>query len=211
MGILGEVTLVRYFQEVEGLRPDLLLVHADQEADRMTKVARLVDEGRTVYLTRELPGAPERWSLSAVGPLVRVVPQPVQEPPDITFYAGSAVIPEITLYGYDIDRPPIQTSLTPVRLTLIWEVQAPISRELKVSARLTDGEGQSVAQADAVPVHFAYPTTAWRPGEFISDVYDLALPAPLEPGEYTPVIILYDPAQGAREIGRVTLHPVDVP
>jgi hypothetical protein len=211
VGILGEVTLVRYFQEVEGLRPDLLLVHADQEADRMTNVARLLDEDRTVYLTRELPGAPGRWSLSAVGPLIRVDPQPVQDPPDSTLHAGYAVIPEITLHGYDIDRLPIQNGPTPVRLTLIWEVQAPISRELKVSARLVDSDGQSVAQADAVPVHFAYPTTAWRPGEFISDVYDLSLPATLRPGEYTPVIILYDPAQGAREVGRVTLRPVDVP
>ena len=211
VGILGEVTLVRYFQEVDGLRPDILLVHADQEDDRMTNVARLLDEDRTVYLTRELPGAPERWSLSAVGPLVRVDPQPVEEPPDSTFQTGSAVIPEITLHGYDVNRLMTQNGQTSVRLTLIWHAQALISRELKVSVRLVDSAGQSVAQADAVPVHFAYPTTAWRPGEFISDVYDLALPATLRPGEYTPVIILYDPAQGAREVGRVTLHPVDVP
>jgi hypothetical protein len=211
VGILGEVTLVRYLQEVEGLRPDLLLVPADQEADRMMNVARLLDEGRTVYLTRELPGAPEQWSLSAVGPLVRVVPQPAQEPPDSTFHVGSTVIPEITLHGYDISQPPIQNGPAPVRLTLIWQAQAPITRELKVSARLVNSDGQPVAQADAVPVHFAYPTTAWRPNEFINDVYDLHLPGTLGPGEYTPVIILYDPAQGAAEVGRVTLPPVHLP
>jgi len=211
VGILGEVTLIRYLQEVEGLRPDLLLVPADQEADRMTNVARLLDEGRIVYLTRELPGAPERWSLSAVGPLVRVVPQPVEESPDSTFYVGSAIIPEISLHGYDISQPPAKKGPPSVRLTLIWQSQAPITRELKVSARLVNSNGQPVAQADAVPVHFAYPTTAWRAGEFISDVYDLALPATLEPDEYTPVIILYDPAQGAAEVGRVALPPLHLP
>lgn len=62
-----------------------------------------------------------------------------------------------------------------------------------------------MAQADAVPVHFAYPTTAWRPGEFIADVYDLVLPTGLPPGDYVPLIILYDPAQGAAEVGRLML------
>ena len=211
VGILGEMTLVRYFQETEGLRPDLLLVPADREANRMTNVARLLDEGRTVYLTRELPGAPERWSLSAVGPLIQVIPQPVEEPPDDTFPVGSAVIPEISLHSYAISQPLSQNEPPPVRLTLIWQAHDPISRELKVSARLVNDDGQSVAQADAVPVHFAYPTTAWRPGEFISDVYDLALPASLRPGDYTPVIIFYDPARGAAEVGRVTLPPVHLP
>jgi len=96
-------------------------------------------------------------------------------------------------------------------LTLVWQVTAPITHELKVSARLVNADGQIVAQADAVPVHFAYPTTNWRPGEFISDVYDLVVPDTLPAGEYTPVIILYDPAQGAAEIGRVTLASIYLP
>lgn len=211
VGILGEITLARYFQETEGLRPDLLLVAADQEAERLAAVARLLDEGKAVYLTRELSGAPGRWSLSAIGPLVRVVPQPVLKPPGSTFHVGSAVIPEITLHGYDISRPPTQDGPPALRLALIWQARAPITRKLKVSARLIDSDGQPVAQADAVPVHFAYSTTAWRPGEFISDVYDLALPATLRPGEYTPIIILYDPAQGAAEVGRVTLPAIHLP
>jgi hypothetical protein len=42
-------------------------------------------------------------------------------------------------------------------------------------------------------------------------VYDLALPAGLAPGEYTPVVILYDPARGAAEVARVTLPPLHLP
>jgi hypothetical protein len=98
-----------------------------------------------------------------------------------------------------------------LRLTLVWQVRAQPSRELKVSARLLDHQGQQVSQADAVPVGFAYPTTAWRAGEFISDVYDLPLPSNLNSGQYTPLIILYDPAQGAAEIGRSTLDPIALP
>ncbi|GAB4526447.1 MAG: hypothetical protein Kow0063_00720 [Anaerolineae bacterium] len=207
VGILGEVTLVRYFQATKGLRPDLLLVAADQEAERLASVARLVGEGRSVYLTRELPGAPARWSLSAVGPLIRVLPEPILEAPPVSFPVDALITPEIALQGYEISRIGPDT----VRLTLVWQAMAPTSRELKVSARLVDGDDQLIAQTDGVPVHFTYPTTAWRPGEFISDVYDLSLPPNLRPGEYRPVVILYDPAQDAVEVGRLTLATIPLP
>ncbi len=210
VGLLGETTLVRYFQATEGLRPDLLPVAADREADRMAAIARLVDEGRPVYLTRELAGAPARWSLSAAGPLIRVNSQPAHAAPETPLVVDAPLTPEIELHGYALSRPPAHAT-PPLRLTLTWQTTAPLARGLKVSARLLDAAGQPVAQSDAVPVHFAYPTTAWRPGEFIADVYDLALPAGLPPGQYTPLLILYDPEQGAAEVGRLELAAVALP
>jgi hypothetical protein len=210
VGLLGETTLVHYFQAAEGLRPDLLPVAADREADRMAAIARLLGEGRLVYLTRELAGAPARWSLGAAGPLIRVNAQPVRTAPETSIVVDTPLTPEIALHGYALSRPPAHGT-PPLRLTLTWQATAPLARDLKVSARLLDAAGQPVAQADAVPVHFAYPTTAWRPGEFIADVYDLGLPAGLPPGEYTPLLILYDPAQGAAEVGRLALGMVSLP
>jgi hypothetical protein len=217
VGILGEVTLVRYFQITEGQRPDLLPIAADQETERLATVSRLLDQGQAVYLTRDLPGAPAQWSLSAMGPLIRVNPQPILNAPNVPFLAGSELIPEIALHGYAISRPSTHEGQAPVRLSLTWQVMAPINRELKVSARLyhstalSESGGQPVTQADAVPVHFAYPTTAWRPGEFITDVYDLPLVSDFQPGEYTPLIILYDPAQGATQVGQIALTTVYLP
>jgi hypothetical protein len=211
VGIMGEVTLVRYFQITTGLRPDLLPISADRETERLATVAGLLNEGQTVYLTRELPGAPERWSLSAVGPLIQVNPRPLVRPPDAPLLAASSPIPQITLYSYAITRLSTHHSPPPVRLALTWQATAPITREIKVSARLTTAEGQPVAQTDAIPVHFAYPTTAWRPGEFITDVYDLALPSPLPASHYVPMIIFYEPVPGAPEVGRLTLPPVYLP
>ena len=68
--------------------------------------------------------------------------------------------------------------------------------------------GQLLYQAvvDAEPVHFAYPTSAWRTGEIISDVYDLTLPAASPAGPYTPLVIWYDPAQDGAELGRLELE-----
>ncbi|MBI1877276.1 MAG: hypothetical protein HYR94_03425, partial [Chloroflexi bacterium] len=198
VGILGEMTLVRYFQQTENRRPDIETVAADAEADRLAAVEKLLVEGKTVYLTRELPSAPERWSLSAVGPLIQVNPQPVTAPRQPGVAVNQAVTPEISLLGYEVSRPPhTGPGSTPVRLTLFWQVTTPLTASLKVSTRLLNPAGEAVAVIDAIPVHFAYPTTAWRPGEIVTDVYDLALPVDASPGPYTPLVIWYDSAQNA--------------
>lgn len=211
VGILGEMTLVRYFQQTENQRSDIATVVADQEADRLAAVERLIDARKSVYLTRELAGLADRYSLSAVGPLIQVHPQPVTTPPNQPHQLNQAVTPEITLLSYDVTRTPhTGTGPAPVRLTLVWRVDAPIAADLKVSARLLDAAGQVVAVADAVPVHFAYPTHHWRSGEIITDVYDLSFALDTPPGRYRPLIIWYDPAQNAAEVGRVELEEIIV-
>lgn len=211
VGILGEMTLLRYFQQTENRRADIETVAADLEADRLVAVEKLLAERKAVYLTRELAGAPERWSLSAVGPLIRVDPQPVTTPPQFEFEVNQPVTPEITLLGYNTSRPShTGQGPAPVRLTLFWQATAPLTASLKVSARLLNAAREAVAVADAIPVHFAYPTTAWRRGEIVADVYDLALPVDAPPGSYTPLLIWYDPAQNAAEVGRVELKQVIV-
>ena len=209
VGILGEMTLLRYFQQTLNRRPDFETVAADAEADRLAAVEKLLTEGKSVYLTRELPGAAERWSLSAAGPLIRVNPAPQTAPPDFSTPANQAVTSEIALLGYDVTRPPhTGQGLAPVRLSLFWQVINSIAVDLKVSVRLLNSTGESVAVVDAVPVHFAYPTTAWRPGEIIADVYDLNLPAGAPSGQYTALIIWYNPDQNAGEVGRIEVGPI---
>jgi hypothetical protein len=41
----------------------------------------------------------------------------------------------------------------------------------------------------------------------VADVYDLVLPVDAPPGSYTPLLIWYDPAQNASEVGRTELEP----
>lgn len=211
VGILGEMTLLRYFQQTEQRRPDVETVAADLEAERLAVVEDVLARGKSVYLTRELAGAPERWSLNAVGPLIRVDPNPVEQPPDISFYLNQPVTPRIRLVGYDLARPPhTGVGPAPVRLTVYWQAMEMPEADLKVSARLLDTGGEPAAVVDAGPVHFAYPTSAWRSGEIVSDVYDLVLPVDLPAGEYTPLLIWYDPAQNAAEVGRIELAPISV-
>ncbi|MGC8879345.1 MAG: glycosyltransferase family 117 protein [Anaerolineae bacterium] len=211
VGIQGEITLVRYFQNVHGLRKDVRTLAADDPNERLAVVGDWVKQGAAVYLTRSLAGAPERWSLGAVGPLIRVYAHPQRLAPATRYKVDGVLTPEIALWGYDIVRPSAHAMPPPVRLSLVWHVLAPLSRDLKVSARLLAQDGRLVAQADAVPVHFAYPTVAWRSGEYIPDVYDLQLSELLPDGLYTPVLILYDPAKGAGELARLTLSPFRLP
>jgi hypothetical protein len=95
-------------------------------------------------------------------------------------------------------------------LTLFWQVNQPPAADRKVSARLLDVSGAVQAVVDTVPVRFAYPTSAWRAGEIVTDVYDLGLQEGTPPGQYTPLIIWYDPAQNAAEVGRVELAPISI-
>ncbi len=211
IGLLGEMTLIRYFQQTENRRPDIETIAADREAERLVAVEKALSEGKTVYLTRQLPGAPQRWSLSAVGPLIRVNPTPITAAPKVSIIKNQAVTPEIKLRGYNLSRrPSTGAGPAPLRLALLWQVMAPISVDLKVSARLLTQSGEVLAVVDAVPVHFAYPTTAWRSGEIVADVYDLVLPVDTPPGRYTPRIIWYDPARNAAEVGRVELAPMTI-
>jgi hypothetical protein len=114
----------------------------------------------------------------------------------------------LSLVGYDaaLMSPHQQTT---VRLTLYWQVLTPVGADYKVSARLLDGEGNQVAQIDNVPVHNTYPTSRWKAGETITDVYDLTVPPDTPSGQYRLLVILYGPDTLA-EVGRAELGTVQL-
>jgi 4-amino-4-deoxy-L-arabinose transferase-like glycosyltransferase len=205
IGLLGETTLVRYFRDVLGERPDVEVVAADAAAARFAAVDAAFAAGKPAYLTRDLAGAASRYSLDAVGPLVRVSPKATPAPAPTGQPVGADVV--LVEARSEVRHPhagPV------VRLELTWAAAQPISEDLKVSARLLDTSGRVIAQDDRVPVNFAYPTTAWVPGEPVMDVYDLPLPAGAPGGDFTPLLILYRAADGS-EVGRVQLSSVTVP
>jgi hypothetical protein len=200
VGLLGETTLVRYFRDVLGQRLDVKVVPADDEAARFKAVEAAVQRGQPVYLTRDLPGAAQRFSLHAVGPLIAVSPkaQPATPLPGREIGAGIRLVKS--------SREIRQTHMGPaVRLLLTWTAGAPITHDLKVSARLIGRDGAVAKAVDQAPVHFAYPTQAWVPGEPIQDVYDLALPAGTQTDQFSILLILYEAANG-NEVGRLTLE-----
>ena len=202
VGILGEMTLVRYLQAAEGLQPGLRAVAADRDAERLAAIERELASGNAVFTTRPLNGLPEKYALAALGPLVRVLPRPQ---PGALPAAAARVgdiqfrIDGIEQHGASVAEDDAGTRF--VRVDLTWEPTAPISTELKVSARLMDGE-RVAAQNDDWPVHNAYHTNFWRSGEQVADVYDVALPREVRPGPYGVLLIVYHADTGA-EVGRI--------
>ncbi len=208
VGLLGEMTLVRYFQRTEGLRPDVVTVAADGEEERHAAIGAALAEGTPVYITRPLAGTSERYSLAAVGPLVRVWPKGKAQPVTPQHPLALPFTEAVELAGYTVETRQTHARAM-VRLTLHWRVAAPVGDDLKVSARLLDGAGQVVAAADDVPVHNTYPTWAWQQGETVADCYDLPLPQDASPGPYGLLVILYRAADGS-EVGRAELGEVTV-
>jgi hypothetical protein len=204
VGLLGETTLLRYFRDVLGQRPDVTVIPADREADRLAAVDAALASGVPVYLTRDLPGVSARYSLDAAGPLIAVSPkaQAVAPPSGQPIGAGILLADAKT----EVRRP---HSGPVVRVTPTWVATAPVKEQLKVSARLLDATGKQLLQDDRVPVHFTYPTSAWALGELVRDSYDLALPSDAPAGPYIVLLILYRATDGG-EVGRVQLPPVDV-
>ncbi|MDQ7030143.1 MAG: DUF2723 domain-containing protein [Ardenticatenia bacterium] len=172
IGILGEMTLLRYWQEVHGLRPDVKTVAADTELKRLAAVETALGRGQPVLLTRPLPGA-EQWALDAVGPLIAV---------DATWpeaAEGDAELYPVTdgLWVRGRVAPLSGPGPARQRVQLLWLVERPPEDALKVSVRLRDERETWLAQVDCQPVHDAYPSTAWKPGEQIVDAVDVpALP-----------------------------------
>ncbi len=204
VGLLGETTLVRYGRDVLGQRPDLRVVPADAEAARFTAVEAALTAGGPVYLTRDLPGAAARYSLDAAGPLIAVSRKAAPGPAPAGREVGAGLVLA------DAQSMVRQTHGGPVvRLALTWAATAPVNEALKVSARLLDAGGKVVAADDRTPVHFTYPTTAWVPGEPVSDVYDLAIPPATPGGPHDVLLILYRATDGS-EVGRAELPPIIV-
>ena len=205
IGLQGEITLLRYLQMDRGLRPDVQLIDIDREDQRLAAVEAELAAGRPVFVTRELPGLAERYSLSAAGPLVRVWPAGAAEAPPLAEALDIPFGDALRLTGFELAEQPAQGARW-LRLSAAFRVDAPVDEALKVSARLVGEDGRVVIARDAVPVHWAYPTTAWRPGETILEIHDFALFEENDLSTLTPLLILYRASDGS-EVGRYPAGP----
>jgi hypothetical protein len=210
VGILGEMTLLNYFQQTEGLRPDLVTIPADTEEERLAVVRDQMGQGYPVYLTRALGGVEEEYHLSSLGPLVRVRARPAQVPAkpehDLSLPFGETIL----LSGYDAEVR--DTHLGPsLRLTLYWQTLADVQGDYKLSIRILHPQGHLGGVRDAFPVREAYRTNDWRPGETIVDTHDVAILAGLPPGGYKIQVTMYDPDTLAplatQAVGSISLGP----
>jgi hypothetical protein len=83
-------------------------------------------------------------------------------------------------------------------ITLLWRSERRMTMDYKVFVHIFDPvTGIPVAQDDAMPLHWTYPTTYWDPGEVVTDVISIPLEE-VEPGGYGIAVGVYDPSSMER-------------
>lgn len=110
---------------------------------------------------------------------------------------------EITLLGYTLTDERgellenLKSKIQNLKLRLYWQANAPLPVDYTTFFHLRDAANQNVAQKDQPPAAGRYPTSLWDAGEVIVDEIMLPL-ANVPPGNYAPVVGLYNFATGER-------------
>ncbi len=191
-----QATPLWYYQQVEGLRPDVEIVYPVERLDEAAA------SGRPLYVARAHAGLAERWHPSCSDSLIHLREVPGFELPTEGMPLGVRLGP-FELAGYTIGAAPDAERSSDawrplfypgevVPLTLHWRaIEAP-EHDYSVSVRLFDGGGGQVYQVDGQhPVLGTYPTSLWTAGEGVSDYYELQVPPRTTPGVYRWGVILY--------------------
>jgi hypothetical protein len=105
------------------------------------------------------------------------------------------VVPTVALFGDDLRLLGFQRQRDGqrLRLTLYWRSERRMETDYKIFVHVFDpATGVPVAQDDAMPHRWAYPTTFWGPGEVVDDLIPIPL-AGIQPGAYGIAVGVYNP------------------
>ncbi len=192
-----EMTPLYYYQQVLHQSRSLTTIYPQiAEDSSFADLGRTIDTvlsaatGRPVYLVKPMPGLDVKYNLAAQGMLTRILGLAVTRPPErpINELLGDAM----RLIGYDIDPTDTLISDQPLEIALYWQPQQRLADNYTGFVQLLDSQGNKVAQAeDHLAGGVYYPTSLWRPGEFVRDVFTLTVPSDLPPGPYTLLAGMY--------------------
>ncbi|MEW5988282.1 MAG: 6-pyruvoyl-tetrahydropterin synthase-related protein [Chloroflexota bacterium] len=159
-------------EQLTGERPFALVVRLYEPAS-----------GQVVLIRRlgELTWSEGEPRLLHFHPTERVFDRPTTMTPFTAVFGQ-----EIALRGYDLRQ-----SAESLNLTLYWEALVDGQADYLHFVHLLDPlTGQIVAQDDAMPRRYSYPTSQWAAGEIVADPLTLDL-RDVPPGEYRLVVGLY--------------------
>ena len=111
---------------------------------------------------------------------------------DVTTLVGATLEPK-TLRAEPQGEAGNLKAGTPLTVTLVWRAEAETHTSYRVFLHLLAPDGALVAQSDGIPAGWTRPTTGWLPGEYITDVHMLTLPADAPAGDYALFAGLYLP------------------
>lgn len=193
LGPWDMVSAIRYYQYAEGVRPDLVVIHADPTYSSGKKIIeKCVELRRPLYLLDFLPVDPQLTT--PLNKWVQLTPIP---------YLGVPIVDEpvaefgeqIALLGARVHPDPIYLqpgASTAVNVQLFWRALSEPERDYRVFLHLIAPGGTGIDQVDESPASVYYPTSRWRPGQVFRGEYWLTLPPQSPPGVYSLEIGLYD-------------------
>jgi hypothetical protein len=160
-----------------------LLADPFLEAGEQVLTLTLVDEASGVE-----QGSPVTLGQFEIEALPRDFAEPIpSQEADVQF--GESIL----LRGYDL-----QPQADQLELLLYWQARQRPERSYKVFVHLVDpSTGSVVAQNDAVPRQWMYPTNWWESGEVVEDLIVLPLDG-IPSGRYLLRVGIYDPDTAIR-------------
>lgn len=167
----GEITPIRYLQRVDGVRPDLWVIHSNEPGIRDALLPRALADDVPLYALRGTEAG------------LRLLPLMPDDDTAIAYPTDIGLGQIVRWRGYDLPDVPVEPG-TALSIALYWQVEAPIDRNWKIFIHLLDETGEGVAQLDQVPLEQLHPPMAWQPGHLVVDQYELPLPPDLPPGRY---------------------------
>ena len=188
IGDWEQATILWYYQQVEGRRPDLEIVYPTE------RLADYLGGRRPVCLARSAPIGPE-WRASSVGALACLAQEPARTLPAGVTPIGTVLYapdkqPALELAAAHRAAPAYRPgSYAP--LTLVWRAAGERRPEYQISLHILDEQWRQLWAADSGPVLGIYPTARWAAGEVVQDYRELTLAPDLRPGRYLWTVVVY--------------------
>lgn len=194
-------TPIRYFQYVEGVRPDVLTIHESPVRPQYQKIMDAAHQNhRPFYYAQFTPEDKNSDSPRTI----QAIAFPLPKNPKPQNKLNVALNDAVRVIGYDWT----QTGNV-ARLALYYRVVAVPPIEYVTEVEVSDP--QEVTRGDWAhhPVSEYYPTYLWHSGEFYRDVYDVVLDKDAPNGEYVADVTWYDYDSGTgkrNEASAKTFH-----
>lgn len=195
-GDFGEQVALEYLSTVWGAAPH---IYPTAAGDLELPPGAAQDDHRTYISRRAIAAAPQTIQpgmvLEAAGEqLVAIWPVPRQQLPPQAIPLDTDFGDKLRLVGWEQIEThgavpqDVATRLHQAnwQIALYWQADAPLTIDYTISVRpLAGGQlnmqnGEAIIQ-DHEPVWGAYPTSHWRAGELVRDVYALSLPEGVAP------------------------------
>jgi len=180
-----QATPLWYYQQVEGWRPDVMVMYPIERWEEA------LGTGRPTYLARTLAGVGESHRLTGAGPLVKVSKVPEMQIPSNLTLAAVNLGGELEFIGYRTYRADFSAGYVwPV--SLCFRALKPLDADYALSVRLFSEGGTQVWSEDRQHLVLGmYPTTRWVAGEVVSEYVEVPFPRNLPAGRYQIGLLAY--------------------